>query len=102
MRLAAGTCASSRHNHIAIVTECAAERVARQRSCRTFLPRHDHPRIEPTRQRHPDSLTAFEITLQVAGKYGLKLFVVRLWFERGLFLPFRWLEIDALCDRSTL
>ncbi len=69
VRLLAGTGDPPRDDHIPILTERATEGVARQRSRRTFLPRHDHPGVESTGQRHPDTLPAFEISWQVTSEY---------------------------------
>jgi len=65
MWLAAGTGDPSRDDHIPIVTERAAERVARSDPWWTLLPGHPPFGYRIAGQRHPDTLSAVEIARQV-------------------------------------
>src|SRR5260370_39746955 len=96
VRLSACSGYSPRHDDVLRFTIRSTKGVARQRSARQLLPRHDDPRIESSSEGYPDPLRTFEVSWEITGENLTELLVIHLRIQQGLVLPRLGLEVRSL------
>src|SRR5882757_9505410 len=93
MRLATSVGNAARQEHILASVEHPSKRIARKRARGGLSPRHNHSRVESSREGHRDYFTAVKIPRKILREDPSNFLIVGFWLERCLLLPFLRLEV---------